>query len=359
MTRGRRYVVLLVAWLVAPRLWAAPPAPPAPRAFPATTLWTVTRAAGVTAAPAVAADHLILPLSSGEIVGLSLQDGSQRWSVPLRADTAVTAVAADVLLTDGARLTALDAASGVTHWQATLEARAVVPIAVAADAVFVLTAAPAVESRRVTDGSLIWRRALAARPIAAAAASDARLFVPTADGVMALDRTTGQVVWQRALGGPPTTVGTARGLVLAGSADNYLYALDGRTGRIQWQWRTGADIVAGLIVSDRQVIFASLDNVVRTLSLPHGALRWAAPAPVRPVYGVAALDRAVVASGIGGTSAAVSLADGSALGVVTVVGDLTAPPVTFTRQATTGVILVSQQASGELTVTALMPTSRP
>lgn len=342
-----------------PRLWAAPPAPPAPRAFPSSTVWTVTRTAGVTVAPAVAAGHFILPLSTGEIVGLSLEDGGQRWSLPVRADTALTTVGADVLLTDGERLTALDAASGVTHWQATLAARAVVPVAVSTDAVFVLTAAPAVESHRVTDGSLIWRHALPALPVAAAVPSEARLFVPTADGIVALEQTTGQVAWQRALGGLPTAVGTSRALVLVGSADNYFYALDGRTGRIRWQWRTGADIVAGLIVSDRQVIFASLDNVIRNLSLPHGALRWAAPALERPVYGVVAFGRAVVASGIGGAGAAISVADGSALGAVTVVGDVATAPVTFTRQATTGLIVVSQQASGDLTVTALTPTSRP
>ena len=184
-------------WEATPLRTYSPGATPDP-------LWDVTGAADAQGPDPLPLRELVVVVApNGRPTAHRVTDGARRW----RGETAVTGAplaAGDTVLAvsrEGARLLALDAASGRQRWAAAVNAA--VLLAVDASRAYLVT-----QQNRLTAVELASRRTLwtvsppvgcTARKPAAAAADGDRLVLFGTDGrVAALSATTGRVAWRRA-----------------------------------------------------------------------------------------------------------------------------------------------------------------
>ena len=126
----------LVAPTVAAALLAATgavapePDPPRPfQSFPTLIAWTTELPAAPIAAPIITSQHVVVPLSSGELVARRLTDGKPGWTQKLLA-VAPIVVAEDVVVVPEARAVhGLDAATGERIWTVAVPDVSAPPIA--------------------------------------------------------------------------------------------------------------------------------------------------------------------------------------------------------------------------------------
>ncbi|MBI2834788.1 MAG: PQQ-binding-like beta-propeller repeat protein [Acidobacteria bacterium] len=275
------------------------------------------------------AERAYVPLRNGLIVAVGQSDGRTRWSVDL--PTTVTPAAAGGLVFVGSRsaVYALAAANGTVRWTAPVNAPIAAPVLFHTDWLILGLESREIVALRGSSGDEVWRRTVGAAVTAQPAISGDRVFSALADGrVVAFDLRTGDPVWERRLGAAPTELLALEDRLFVGSKDNFFYRLDLEHGDVEWRWRTGADIIGRAAADDRNVYFASLDNVLRALDRGNGAQRWKAALPVRPISGPVWSDGALFVAGAPSLHA-FSAGTGAAEGQFGADAELLGPPHVF------------------------------
>ncbi|MDB9878162.1 PQQ-binding-like beta-propeller repeat protein [Amylibacter sp.] len=136
-------------------------------------IWTQesnTTGAGILGAgtPAISGDLAVLPFTSGEVLGVSLDDGLQSWSQVINgkrvgsANGFVKAVSGDPVIvgkivyagTNSGRLAAIDTQSGLRVW--TKKEGAIGPVWIANNALFVLTDQQKLKRLDRKNGAEVW-----------------------------------------------------------------------------------------------------------------------------------------------------------------------------------------------------------
>ena len=237
--------------------------------------------------PMVREGGMIIIAVEDNVLGLDLDSGVQRWSVPLRPRT-LTAAAPVVLVAERQTLQALDPASGEQRWQVT---SATDPV-VAGDAVL-FVAGRTLHAVAAAGGEERWTLELPAALAFPKSVAGDRLYLLGASAIGAVSLTGRRVEWVVPLSSAPTW-GLAGGedalyfTTQAPSGSYMFHALDPTTGKDRWtrSMDSGSpvapvvmgDLVATAANSDRQSLVA--------LSRANGSIAWQAQAgsiPVQPV----------------------------------------------------------------------------
>lgn len=159
------------------------------------------------AAPLVDGDQVLVGLSDGFLVALTLADGQLRWERKLHA---------------GSKFTDVDAEAVVDR-----------------DRVFIPAYDGALYALRRTNGDVLWRfDAGGSRTVTLQAG---RLLLPSSDGfVYALDPEGGKLLWKFELdGGVPTQIVATEHYAVVGSSFQYLYVLKADTGDLVSRFNSG------------------------------------------------------------------------------------------------------------------------
>lgn len=191
---------------------------------------------------AVVTDVAVIYLRDGRLVATELDGGWQLWSYGAGLSGQVLLTGGQVVVTEGAKVTALDAATGQTRW-----------------------------SRQLNVG-----------PVQYVRAAESVLLVGGAGGAVTLDSSTGEVARTLELEGSASAAYLDSDLVLMRAAygephTNYLLAFDGRTGRETWRRPYDGAVLAvedGLVyvIADQAQGQTAADFTIAALSARTGAV---------------------------------------------------------------------------------------
>jgi outer membrane protein assembly factor BamB len=277
--------------------------------------WKVTLPEGPAAPAAFDEAHAYVPLRSGKLVALALEDGKSIWTSDVRTIWSPAAGAARVFVASGSQLRAFDAATGREQWRTSLDQ----PLAVApvfdTGWLFAGTTSGLLFALRATDGAVLWKIDLGAPLSAPPVPSELHVYLPVADGrIVAAELAQGKAVWTRTLPARPSPLMVLNDRLFVGTEDNFFYCLSRSNGGEKWKWRTGGDIVSAPIVDDDRVFFLSLDHMLRALDRDGGSLRWQRPVPNRTIGGPLRIGAFVAVAGLAPQLHAFNAADGKPVG---------------------------------------------
>lgn len=263
--------------------------------LPTVVQWSVALSAPPASPPVFDTDRVYLALQSGVVAAHRIADGAEAWRREIRTEAPLAVDGGRVFVASGDAIYALNA-DGSPAWHA--QAGALTAPMLAKDGWVIAAAADQLSALRVSDGSVVWRRAMDATRERPAIEGD-RLFLSLDDGrVVALELATGTQKWERRLNGAPTEVLAFADRIYVGSADKSLYALDTDDGEIAWRQQIGAVLRGKPAADDRRVYAVALDNLLRAFDRGNGALRWSPRGvPFRPTAGPVVIGRVIAVAG--------------------------------------------------------------
>lgn len=266
--------------------------------FPLQTRWIAELEAPLAAAPAFDREHVYVALRDGMVTAVRLVDGEVSWSTEY-ASRFSPAVSDGVLAVATAQiLVGIRSADGLTLWTSDVGATISAPPVLKSGWVVIVLESGDIVALRAEDGTEIWRRHLSGTLRVEPTVSGPHVFIPVADGrVVALDIVTGAPIWEHTVGGSPQEI-LAAGDLFVGSTDNFFYRLSRDDGSWLWRWRTGGDIVGRPAADASQVLFVSLDNVLRALDKKSGVQQWRRPLPGRPTAGPTIVGELALVAGV-------------------------------------------------------------
>jgi outer membrane protein assembly factor BamB len=245
-----------------------------PSLFPVAPHWTVEIGSPpVNAAFPVSDDaRVYVALRNGTIVARAIRDGAEVWHRSVTTERPIAIDGELLFVAEADRILALRAATGETAWERPFPALTA-PI-VAKSGWLMLAAGQKLTAVRAKDGSPLWELTLGSMTAPPSIDGD-RVYVSVADGrVLALGIENGSTLWQQMLEGPPAAPLGAGDRVYVGAGDRRFYCLKARDGEVDWSWRIGALVIGRPAVSESNVYFVALDNVVRALDRQSGVQQW-------------------------------------------------------------------------------------
>lgn len=323
--------------------------------LPALPVWTMMLDTPPSAAGAMDAERIYVPVEEGGVRAYARETGTLIWNDP--ASTRRPLLAGDGMLftVPGAEVRGLDASTREILWRREMPEGIAAPLVLNGTHLLVATETGELVALGSRDGEVIWRRQLGAPAPHPAAPLDASMIVVTlTDGrVVAMEAETGETMWERTLPGTLSAPATARDRVLVGSTNNYFYALDAESGDEVWRWRTGGDVIGAAADEDR-VYFASLDNVLRAVNRGNGNQIWKAAIPTRPSRPPMAFGGVVVLTGVSPRVDAFVGKTGKPLGSYTAPTDIQGEPLIDTTPEPFEVAVVVLMRDGRMA--GLRPT---
>ncbi len=288
-------------------------------------------------------------MRNGELVAVHHADGSVRWTIKQAATVSPVPAGHALIVADGNTVVAIDTSSGKTLWLASPDAPVTVtPVATEA-VIFVATASGRAIGLDPASGRQVWSAELGAAIRANPGVAGDVIYAPLEDGrVMALNLKDGHLIWVRKLGGAPADPQPAGDRVFVGSKDKYFYCLAASSGRVKWRWRTGGDLVGRPLVDPRDVVFLSLDNLLRDARRGNGNMRWKTEVDSRPIGSPLRADDLILVATVSQDILAYKAATGRPSGTVTVPERLMGVPFFAAAGPQTPSRLVVLTATGRL-----------
>lgn len=277
--------------------------------------WTEVAATG---------DTVYAALSSGAVVAIDAQSGTEQWRYPppterpgglgglfarrdpsapqpLAAVYGSMAVEGDLLLVTSfdATLYAFDRATGDVAWQYDVGAPIVGGVTVVDGVAYFGANDHRMYALDLATRGLVWPQPyetgnwIWGRP----AVDAERVYVGSMDhAVYALDRATGELAWRFEAGGAVAgSVVLSDGLVLVGTVDKQFHALDAATGEPAWVQPLGQWVMGDPLVVGEHAYVTTLDGMVHAFRVADGSTPWEAVSLVRAVRaGPRPLDGALI-----------------------------------------------------------------
>ncbi|MCA9878938.1 MAG: PQQ-binding-like beta-propeller repeat protein [Thermomicrobiales bacterium] len=291
------------------------------------------------ASPVVGLGDVFVATKSGAVVALSLQDGTEQWSVDVDEYVARSTPAFDgetLFVTGGYAIVAVDAISGAEVWRKPLRFAGSCSPVVDDDRVYAAAQEGAVtafakatgeelwhyangdlifSSPSLADGTLViadvsgqvtalnaetgrkaWQTRLRAEVHATPAIVGDQVFVvTTTPEVIVLDLDTGGEVWRAEAGGPSSPA-VADGTVYVGGEDQAVRALDASNGEERWSTPLGYPI-ASSPASSGDLVYVASGPTITALDAESGQTVWGHVAGDVITADVAVVDGMVIASG--------------------------------------------------------------
>lgn len=276
---------------------APPPVadPSAPRILALDPRWNVAFESALAAPAGFDQDMAYVPLKSGELVALALDNGAEHWRMPL-AMTATPATGDGLVFAGtGSTIAALEQRSGRELWRVDAGGPLQGPVHWESGWVLASTTGGDLLAIRSEDGSVLWRSPLGSPMASPPTPSGDSLYVALVDGrIVALDMESGAALWTNPLNEPVTGMLALADQLLIGTRANMLHSLALDRGRQRWRQRAGGDVIGAPIADEDRIYFASFDNVLRALSRRSGNLVWTRNLPSRPSGGAQRVDNVIV-----------------------------------------------------------------
>ena len=315
--------------------------------------WTVTLPAAPSAPGALDDRRVYIPLRSNLLVALNRETGVLEWSRPIETTSPLLAADGSLYVVQAGRIHALEVENGTDRWAVPVDSAITAPLAWESGSLIAIAAPGEALAFRGSDGQLGWRRPLGAASTHPAVAGGGTLYFSLADGrLLALASATGAPLWEQKVTGTISEPAVARDRVFVGSTDNFFYAFDADSGRPEWKWRNGGDVI-GAAADGELVYFVSLDNIVRAVNRGNGNQRWKKPTGTRPVGPPRAFGGVVVVPGLMPAITVFVGQTGAVMGTQAAAGDLVGPPLIDPMPRPFRVSLVSITREG--VVQALRP----
>ncbi|MBI4467800.1 MAG: PQQ-binding-like beta-propeller repeat protein, partial [Acidobacteria bacterium] len=239
--------------------------------------------------PAVDRDSVYLPLTSGRLVALQLDNGAERWSAETgQIDPAPVTASSWVIIVipssgegpaTGSIVRALDRATGKTAWEKTMPAGAVRLQYCDPPGILLLSQEDGtLTGLRPGDGTVTWTVALPEAASSECIIEGSTLWVGTGKGHLCridlhpgTPRLGGTVRLDAAIRSRP---GLSARSVFAATSGGNLYRIDRRGLKVKWTRRLGAAVSAAVVPQGSQVIAACYDNYVYSFDQQSGDPRW-------------------------------------------------------------------------------------
>jgi outer membrane protein assembly factor BamB len=315
--------------------------------------WTVTLPAPPSAPGALDDRRVYIPLRSNLLVALNRETGVLEWSRPLETASPLLAADGSLYVVQAGHIHALDVQNGTDRWAVPIEGAITAPLAWDSGSLIATATPGEAFAFRGSDGQLAWRRPLGAASSHPAVPGGGALYFSLADGrLLALASATGAPLWEQKVTGTISEPAVARDRVFVGSTDNFFYAFDADSGRPEWKWRNGGDVIGAAADGDF-VYFVSLDNIVRAVNRGNGNQRWKKPTGTRPVGPPRAFGGVVVVPGLMPAITVFVGQTGAVMGTQAAAGDLVGPALIDPMPKPFRVSLVSITREG--VVEALRP----
>ena len=291
------------------------------------------------ASPVVGLGEVFVATKSGAVVALSLEDGTEQWSVDVDDYVARSTPAFDgktLYVTGGYAIVAIDGATGTEVWRKALRfAGSCSPVvdgdrvyaasqeglvtafakdtgedlwryangdlvfsspALANDTLVLADVSGQVTALHAETGREAWQVKLRSEVHATPAIVGGRVFVvTTTPEVVVLDLASGAEIWRTDAGGPSSPA-VANGVVYVGGEDQAVRALDAGSGEERWSTPLGYPIASSPASSGDMVYIASGPSIT-ALDAASGQTLWGHVAGDVITADVAVVDGMVIASG--------------------------------------------------------------
>lgn len=190
------------------------------------------------------------------------------------------------------RVTAIDSATGRTHWQVDLKSSITGGVSAGEGLVVLGTADAHVIALNMSDGRIVWRTSVVDQALALPRIAHGRVLVKTMEGTLfALHARTGKILWDYDHGSPSLVLRTssapqvANGIVVTGYADGKLEAVRLSDGRLLWEQVIASpkgfaevermvDIDADPFIANGIVYVATYQGQLAAVSLQSGRILW-------------------------------------------------------------------------------------
>ncbi|HEX6216887.1 MAG TPA: PQQ-binding-like beta-propeller repeat protein, partial [Vicinamibacterales bacterium] len=214
-----------------------PPAPP-----PLDARWSVTFSSVPATTPGYDATSAYIPLKE-QLVAVNLDRGTIRWTLDVA--TVLTPASGEglVFIVSDQTVEARDAQTGARRWATELPGGAAVPLFYDTGWLLASTTTGDLTALRASDGTVIWRRQLGAPLSGPPGPALDRLYLALEDNrLIAVLLTNGEMVWSRALPARVTALLALDDQLVVGTAAKRVISVELDNGRERWGWDVGGDI---------------------------------------------------------------------------------------------------------------------
>jgi outer membrane protein assembly factor BamB len=268
---------------------------PPPALFPATTAWKVSVGEMIDGPLATDGTHVFVATRDGLVHALDIINGSPFWTAPVGPGLLAAAPGILAVRREDGTLTGIDPETGASRWKSASGIEGDLPPAIDADRV--LVAGAGLAAVEADTGRILWKAAENETVIAPPAASASCLLTVESNSVIRCrDRTTGNSLWTIAVDAPvvASPLMDDRGRVMVGTTARGFLALRAQDGDSHWRWKLGADVRDPAVLFRDQVLFASYEAVLYSITRGNGHITWRAPLPSRPLAAPLLLGSAVL-----------------------------------------------------------------
>src|SRR5688500_16075628 len=311
--------------------------------------WSVTFSSVPAATPGYDATSAYIPLKGGQLVAVNLDRGTIRWALDVA--TAVTPASGEglVFIVSDQTIEARDAQTGARRWAAPLPGGAAVPLFYDTGWLLASTTTGDLAALRASDGTVVWRRQLGAPLSGPPGPALDRLYLSLEDNrLVSLLLTNGEIVWSRALAARVTALLALDDQLVVGTAAKRVMSIELDNGRERWGWDVGGDISGVPAADDKRIYFAARDNVLRAVDRKSGNLRWKANLASRPAGGPLRLPDTLLMPMVSSELAGFDPQTGKPAVSVRAAGEIGAQPFMRTGTRLTAPQLITVSREGQL-----------
>jgi outer membrane protein assembly factor BamB len=311
--------------------------------------WTVSLTSAPAASPGFDQQMAYVPLTSGDLVAIELNEGRVAWTVNLKTASSPATGDGMVFVAGDALVIALDQRSGRTLWRTPIGAPLGSPVFWDGGWVLASTDTGDLLALHASDGKVLWQTPLGSPLRIAPSAANDRLYVALSDQrVVAVAHDSGAPVWTVSLDQDVTGLLALEDQVLVGTRGNRLHSLSLDRGRTRWAQRAGADVIGSPAADEDHIYFVAFDNVLRALARRNGNLRWSRNLPSRPSGGALRVDDVVLVPFSTNDIGAYLAATGAPAFTIKAVGELGAAPFLREQARPTSPRLIAISREGAL-----------
>jgi outer membrane protein assembly factor BamB len=328
-------VAVILAWSVGLASPAAqrstdPPAAAA-RLTAVDPRWSLTFKEAPAAPAGFDREMAYVPAKSGELIAISLDDGTAKWTAALA--THFTPATGDglVFVAVERSIAALEQRSGEPVWRLDLESPVGAPPHWESGTLFVSLEAGDLIAVHPADGAVTWKNALGSPMIVAPTTSQDRLYAALRDGrLVAIGIDIGETIWTQVTNESVTGLLALQEQLLVGTKGNLLHSYSIDRGRHRWAQKVGSDVIGPAAADDDHIYFVAYDNVLRALARRSGNLRWTRNLPSRPSGGPVRIENLVLVPFAAPTIGAYVAATGAEAFTIAAAGEVVGAP--FVRE---------------------------
>lgn len=240
----------------------------------------------ITGAPVLASRTLYAPIAAGKrtIIAHDIENGGRRWALRAGPHEAGLLLEGNTLVAAGldGTVRALEATTGTIRWTVTPDSTAgffAAPVLIVPNHIVVADDRGRITALDLASGRVVWTQELEAPVYESPAVGSDRLYVPTTRGTLAAYNVhgDGSQAWVYRAEHPTVRLSTPAvhdGLVVFGGSDGQLRAVDVASGVLQWSFTSDGNFASAPLIAGNVVYAGAMDETLYALDLASGEMLW-------------------------------------------------------------------------------------